>query len=326
MQLAGGSAFLVGILLLDTFVIVEPLPPAPANMVWIEPGSFVMGSDKGLPDERPAHQLSMSGFWIDQFEVTNENFEAFVTATKYTTQAESYGDSQVFHSQEQKSSDALVIRSSKQKLRAGPMDWWDLVAQADWRHPQGPADSITDKSDHPVVHVSYADALAYCNWAGKELPTEAQFEFAARGGREGAIYAWGDQPLHRSQAITNNWQGTFPFKNEVADGFASTAPVGSFPPNDFGLYDITGNVWEWVSDWYHPNYYAMSKAKNPRGVSEAESLDPAEPNLAKRSIRGGSFLCSDNYCSGFRVSARMPADPNSGTVHTGFRCVVNNKY
>ena len=315
MQLAGGATFIVAVLLLDNYLVIEPSPPAPENMVWIEAGSFVMGSDSGLPDESPPHQLEMSGYWIDQFEVSNRDFAAFVTQTAYTTQSENNGDSLVFK--------ALSRQTHK---FPNPLDWWDLVSQADWRHPQGPSASIEAIADHPVVQVNYNDALAYCDWAGKELPTEAQFEYAARGGKEGKLYTWGDEPLHRHQAITNNWQGAFPFKNENSDGFETTAPVGSFPANEFGLYDITGNVWEWVSDWYHPKYYANSPNKNPQGVEKTESLDPAEPSLAKQSIRGGSFMCSDNYCSGFRVSARMPTDPDTATNHTGFRCVVNNRY
>ena len=198
-----------------------------------------------------------------------------------------------------------------------------LVANADWQHPEGAKDSIERKESHPVVHVTYDDASAYCNWLDKDLPTEAQFEYAARGGLEGEIYSWGSQPRHRHETMTNHWQGTFPYHNENSDGYANTAPVGSFPPNDYGLYDITGNVWEWVSDWYHPNYYSNSPLTNPVGVPRSESLDPNEPTLPKRSIRGGSFLCSENYCSGFRVSARMPAEPSSSTNHTGFRCVAN---
>lgn len=310
-QLAGGLGFVSAILVIDIVILDEPVE-RPEGMIWIESGSFVMGSDQGLPDERPAHEVEIKGFWIDQFEVTNADFTNFVDATGYQTYSEQMEDSLVFESP-----------GENPPTPVRPMSWWKLVSNASWKQPEGENDSITGKENHPVVQVTYDDALAYCEWLNKELPTEAQFEYAARGGLEGEIYSWGSQPRHRHEAVTNHWQGSFPFHNENSDGHAETAPVGSFPANDYGLYDITGNVWEWVSDWYHPNYYANSPVKNPTGVLEAESLDPNEPTLPKRSIRGGSFLCSENYCSGFRVSARMPADPSSATNHTGFRCVAN---
>ena len=310
-QLAGGLGFVGAIFVIDTQILVEPTE-TPEGMIWIESGSFIMGSDQGLPDERPAHEVRLNGFWIDKYEVTNANFFKFVAETGYETYSEEVKDSLVFQS---------PSPTPEQPVR--PMSWWRLVANADWQHPEGAKDSIERKESHPVVHVTYDDASAYCNWLDKDLPTEAQFEYAARGGLEGEIYSWGSQPRHRHETMTNHWQGTFPYHNENSDGYANTAPVGSFPPNDYGLYDITGNVWEWVSDWYHPNYYSNSPLTNPVGVPRSESLDPNEPTLPKRSIRGGSFLCSENYCSGFRVSARMPAEPSSSTNHTGFRCVAN---
>ena len=310
-QLTGGLGFIGAIFVIDTQVLLEPAK-TPEGMIWIENGSFIMGSDQGLLDERPAHKVNLNGFWIDQYEVTNAEFVKFVTETGYESYSEEVEDSLVFVS---------PYLTPGQPLR--PMSWWKLVANADWQHPEGEQDSIEGKENHPVVHVTYEDASAYCNWLDKELPTEAQFEYAARGGLEGEIYSWGSQPRHRHEAMTNHWQGNFPYHNENSDGHANTAPVGSFPPNNYGLYDITGNVWEWVSDWYHPNYYSNSPRRNPTGVPRAESLDPNEPTLPKRSIRGGSFLCSENYCSGFRVSARMPAEPSSSTNHTGFRCVAN---
>lgn len=310
-QLTGGLGFIGAIFVIDTQVLLEPAE-TPEGMIWIENGSFIMGSDQGLLDERPAHKVNLNGFWIDQYEVTNAEFVKFVTETGYESYSEEVEDSLVFVS---------PYLTSGQPVR--PMSWWKLVANANWQHPEGEQDSIEGKENHPVVHVTYEDASAYCNWLEKELPTEAQFEYAARGGLEGEIYSWGSQPRHRHEAMTNHWQGNFPYHNENSDGHANTAPVGSFPPNNYGLYDITGNVWEWVSDWYHPNYYSNSPRRNPTGVPRAESLDPNEPTLPKRSIRGGSFLCSENYCSGFRVSARMPAEPSSSTNHTGFRCVAN---
>jgi len=308
------TSVVVSIAMIDKYVIVET-EPSFDDMQWIEAGSFQMGSDRGKPDERPSHPVSLSGYWIDKFEVSNADYSRFIVETGHVTTSELLGDSLVF-----------AAPAENHAMLSGPLDWWNLVTKADWRHPEGMNDDIEDKSDHPVVQVSFADALAYCNWLDKALPTEAQFEFAARGGREGEMYSWGNAPLHRSESIINNWQGEFPVENQVQDGYLTTAPVGSFPANDFGLHDISGNVWEWVSDWYHPQYYAASAEIDPAGVSQSESFDPAEPNMAKRSIRGGSFLCSDNYCSGFRVSARMPAEPTTSANHTGFRCVKNTSW
>ena len=305
-----GIGFILALFIVDGFILVEEKGD-PDNMVWLDGGRFTMGSDHGLPDEAPARPVSVSGFWIDKYEVTNAQYEAFVAATDYVTGAEQFGDSLVFHSPQGRS-----LRD------VAPMSWWLLVRNASWRSPEGTGETLPSQPDHPVVQVNYEDALAYCNWQGKTLPTEAQYEFAARGGRDGQIYSWGDQPIHHTQRVTNYWQGEFPVNNENTDGHHQSAPVGSYPANDFGLYDITGNVWEWVSDWYHPNAYTLLGSQNPKGVKREESLDPAEPGLPKRSIRGGSFLCSENYCQGFRVSARMPADPDSATNHTGFRCVA----
>ncbi|MBM88486.1 MAG: gliding motility-associated lipoprotein GldK [Gammaproteobacteria bacterium] len=310
-QFANSLGFISVILFIDTRILVESVE-TPEGMVWIEGGSFLMGSDQGLLDERPAHRVKLSGFWIDEHEVTNTDFAKFISETRYETYSEKVKDSLVFESPNQEASFSLPALS-----------WWKLVPNANWRKPEGGRDSIEGKENHPVVHVTYQDAQQYCHWLDKELPTEAQFEYAARGGYEGEIYSWGSQPRHRHEVLINYWQGSFPYNNEIHDGYASSAPVGSFPPNNYGLYDITGNVWEWVSDWYHPNYYSNSPLRNPKGVTEAESFDPNEPALPKRSIRGGSFLCSENYCSGFRVSARMPAEPSSSTNHTGFRCVAN---
>ena len=261
-QLTGGLGFIGAIFVIDTQVLLEPAE-TPEGMIWIENGSFIMGSDQGLLDERPAHKVNLNGFWIDQYEVTNAEFVKFVTETGYESYSEEVEDSLVFVS---------PYLTPGQPVR--PMSWWKLVANADWQHPEGEQDSIEGKENHPVVHVTYEDASAYCNWLDKELPTEAQFEYAARGGLEGEIYSWGSQPRHRHEAMTNHWQGNFPYHNENSDGHANTAPVGSFPPNNYGLYDITGNVWEWVSDWYHPNYYSNSPRRNPTGVPRAESLDP----------------------------------------------------
>jgi formylglycine-generating enzyme len=310
-DLAGGAIFIVAIGLLDNFIFIEKTIDT-ADMIWLGPSSFIMGSDQGLPDESPAHELSLSGFWMDKFEVTNEEYGQFIDATGYQTYSEKIGDSLVFSTPQE-----------NHAMRLGPLDWWKLASDADWESPQGGSSSIEDKLDHPVVQVNYDDAAAYCAWKEKDLPTEAQFEYAARGGKAGNMYSWGNEPLQESGKVSNTWQGDFPMENSAIDGYQTTAPVGSFPANDFGFHDLSGNVWEWVQDWYHPQFYAMSPSRNPAGVAKEDSVDPNEPAVAKRSIRGGSFLCADNYCSGFRVSARMPADPNTATNHTGFRCVVN---
>lgn len=306
-------ATVAAIAVLDGAILVEE-QGVPDDMVWVEPGNFVMGSEAGLPDEQPAREVSHSGFWIDKYEVTNKDFEQFVQRSGYITSAERFGNSLVFQSPQ----DSALVNLT-------PLSWWNLVTKADWQHPQGEQDSIDEKMDHPVVQVSYEDALSYCESLDKTLPTEAQFEVAARGGMEGNQYSWRTQPIQHNHEMMNHWQGEFPLHDEELDGYETTAPVGSFPANPYGLYDMSGNVWEWVSDWYHPQAYAMTENHNPTGVPRKESFDPAEPGLAKRGIRGGSFLCSDNYCRGFRVSARMPADPDTSTNHTGFRCVRTYK-
>lgn len=309
-----GAAVIISIALVDNYIVIES-ELSYEDMTWIKPGSFEMGSDNGMPDESPSHAVVMSGYWIDNFEVSNANYQQFVVATSYITKSEISGSSIIFEEP-----------IEHQAALSDPRSWWELVSQADWRHPLGLHDGIADKSDHPVVHVSYADALTYCDWLEKDLPTEAQFEFAARGGMKGEIYSWGSAPLHRTAAISNSWQTESSADHQMQDGYQSTSPVGSFPPNNFGLYDISGNVWEWVSDWYHPEYYSVSPGSDPLGVAKEFSVDPAEPAIAKRSIRGGSFLCHDDFCSGFRVSARMPADPAVSANHTGFRCVKNTAW
>ncbi len=312
-QLAGGVTLIASIAILDAYIVVESVQDF-ENMVLLESGIFKMGSNKGLADESPVHEVSLDTFWIDKYEVRNADYEKFIIATGYLTESEKQGGGLVF---------ATPLENQAMSQNHG--DWWNRVIKASWKQPTAAEDSIANKTDHPVVQVSYADALAYCDWLDKELPTEAQFEFAARGGREGEMYSWGDSPLHHGQAVTNYWQTNANPDSATADGYAGTAPVGSFPPNDRELYNISGKVWEWVSDWYHPDYYSTSERENPRGMKLAEITDSGDTQEAMKSIRGGSFLCSDDYCSGFRVSARMPVDLESSTNHTGFRCVKNVK-
>ncbi len=292
------------------------------EMVWIPGDTFLMGSNEGQTDERPAHEVTVSGFWMDKTEVTNEQFEKFVRATGYVTIAERKPDPKDFPGAPPEN---LVPGSVVFKPPPGevPLDnhyvWWTYVPSANWRHPEGPNSTIQGREKHPVVHVSWEDAVAYAKWAGKRLPTEAEWEFAARGGLAGDLYVWGKEKVPGGKWQANIWQGRFPNENTLADGFRGAAPVASFPPNGYGLYDMSGNVWEWCADWYLPNYYAHSPKENPPGPDT--SFDPNEPGIMKRVQRGGSFLCSDLYCIGYRPGARMKSTPDTGLSHSGFRCV-----
>ena len=261
-------------------------------MVRIEDGDFMMGTADGFPYEGPPHRVRLDSFWIDQTEVTNAKFADFVKATDYTTTAEQLGNSGVF------------LPANHQ---------WTLIDGADWKHPEGPDSNIDSRLDHPVVHVSWDDAAAYCDWAGKRLPTEAEYEYAARGGLENAEFAWGSEFNPKEQFRANTWQGYFPDQDRGEDGFSGVAPVKSFPPNGYGLYDITGNVWEWVQDWYDPNYYRVSPTNNPSGPKEG----------TEKVQRGGSWLCSSNYCQGYRVASRMKTARDSGLNNLGFRCAAD---
>jgi formylglycine-generating enzyme required for sulfatase activity len=258
------------------------------DMVFIKGGRFLMGTDQGLPLEGPVHEVVVKSFSMDRHEVTVAQFAEFVKATGYKTEAEKFGWSGVFD------------------LKTGE---WTKVDGADWRHPEGPSSSAPP--DEPVAQVSWNDALAYAQWAKKRLPTEAEFEYAARGGMAGKKYAWGDDLRPQGKYMANWWQGVFPVRDLGEDGYRRRAPVGSFPPNGYGLYDITGNVWEWCADWFDENYYKKSPRVNPRGPATGEH----------RVIRGGSWLCSENYCTGYRVAARNHTAPDSGLNNLGFRCV-----
>lgn len=292
------------------------------SMVWIPGGTFWMGSETGQTDERPVHQVTVDGFWIDRTEVTNAEFARFIDATGYRTVAERKPNPADFPGAPPENLVAGSIVFTPPDHRV-PLDnhlhWWRWVPGASWKHPEGPESTIKGREDHPVVHVAWEDAVAYCDWAGKRLPTEAEWEFASRGGLDRKPYVWGDEQVPNGKWEANIWQGQFPVENSLADGFRTTCAVKSYPPNGYGLYDMAGNVWEWCSDWYLPDYYANSPAKNPKGPGY--SHDPNEPGVPKRIQRGGSYLCSDLYCTGYRPSARMKTSPDTGLSHAGFRCV-----
>jgi formylglycine-generating enzyme len=305
-----------------------PPVPAPAGMVWIPGGHFWMGTDdRHMPDTRPWHRVYVDGFWMDRNEVTNEQFAEFVKATGYVTVAERKPSSKDYPGAIPENLIAGSVVFTPTKNRVGLYDhfqWWSYLAGANWRHPEGPGSDIKSRMNHPVVHIAFEDAGAYCKWAGKRLPTEAEFEFASRGGLDRKRYDWGDEPSPGGKTMANTFQGHFPDTNTGEDGYKATAPVGSFPANGFGLVDMSGNVWEWTSDWYRPDYYARLAASgevavNPRGP--ADSFDPSEPGRAKRAHRGGSYLCADQYCSRYIAGGRSKGEPDTGTNHLGFRCV-----
>jgi formylglycine-generating enzyme required for sulfatase activity len=277
-------------------------------------------------DSRPVHRVYVDGFWMDKTAVTNRQFAAFVKATGYVTVAERRPRAEDFPGAPRENLVAGSVVFSP-PAQAVPLDdhfrWWSYVKGANWRHPLGPTSSIIGKEMMPVVQVAYDDALAYATWAGKRLPTEAEWEFAARGGLTGQVYAWGNELRKGGRWMANIHQGHFPDHDTGEDGFAGLAPVAQFPPNGYGLYDVAGNVWEWVSDWYRADYYAelaaRGVARNPQGPTS--SFDPAEPDEQKRAMRGGSFLCTDQYCSRYMVGTRGKGEVSTGTNHLGFRTV-----
>jgi formylglycine-generating enzyme len=316
-------ALLAGLVL----TLRENFQATPEGVVWLPGGEFQMGDSEALfPDAQPVHKVHVNGFWIDRTEVTNAQFARFVEATGYVTVAERPPDAKEFPGVP---ADKLVPGSivftppDKEVTLNQPLSWWRYVPGADWRHPEGPGSNLEGRENHPVVHVCWYDAQAYARWAGKRLPTEAEWEYAARGGLRQKRYCWGDELLPGGKWQANIWQGDFPRVNTKEDGFERTAPVGSFPPNGYGLFDMSGNVWEWCVDWYRPDYYASSPTENPQGP--ASSYDPNEPNLPKRVQRGGSFLCSDVYCVRYRPGSRGKGEPGSAASHIGFRCVRSGR-
>lgn len=290
-----------------------------AGMVFISGGTFRMGSDSQQPEERHTHQAGVDGFWIDRHEVTNAQFKQFIDATGYVTLAEREIDPKSHPNQPKElltGGSAVFVQPTQQGRKAAP--WWQYVAGASWRRPAGPDSSIADRLNHPVAHIAYEDALAYAKWRGRSLPTEAQWEFAARGGRDGED-DWSSAFDAKGKPIANTWQGIFPVLNTTDDGFAGTAPVGCFAPNGYGLYDMIGNVWEWTSDWYEAGH-APDPVFNPAGPSVSRA---ASRQAHERVIKGGSHLCAANYCSRYRPAARQPQEVDLSAGHLGFRTVLN---
>lgn len=309
----------------------------PEGMVWVPGGEFSMGAldppasteagMHGAVDARPIHRVYVDGFWMDQTDVTNEQFAKFVRATGYVTIAERKPHAEDFPGAppENLVAGSVVFSPPNHPVPlVSHLQWWNYVAGANWRHPLGPKSNIKGKNDYPVVHIAYEDALAYAKWAGKRLPTEAEWEFAARGGLAGMAYPWGDKFRPDGKWMANTYQGHFPNSDTGDDGYVGIAPVAQFPPNAYGLYDMAGNVWQWTSDWYRPDYYAQlatagAVTRNPQGPDSP--YDPSEPQEKKRVHRGGSFLCTDQYCSRYVVGTRGKGEVSTGTNHVGFRCV-----
>ncbi|BDL37517.1 formylglycine-generating enzyme family protein [Methylorubrum sp. GM97] len=307
---------------------------AARDMVFVPGGTFRMGSDRHYPEEAPVHRVRVDGFWIDRTPVTNARFRAFVRATGHVTLAERRPKAADYPGAlpHMLQAGSLVFKAPK-----GAVDhrdfgaWWRFKFGTSWRRPLGPGSSIAGLDDHPVVHVAYADAEAYAAWAGKNMPTEAEWEYAARGGLDGAEFAWGDELTPGGRHMANTWQGNFPHQNLAEDGYERTSPVNAFPPNGYGLHDMTGNVWEWTADFFSPRHPADApKAccipQNPRGGGENGSYNPSQPaiRIPRRVVKGGSHLCAPNYCRRYRPAARHPHPVDTSTSHIGFRCVLRS--
>jgi formylglycine-generating enzyme len=301
------------------------------GMIFIPGATFRMGSDKHYPEEAPVHRVIVDSFWIDAAPVTNRQFDEFVRATGHVTFAEIPPDPKDYPGAlpHMLYAGSLVFTPPSHRVDLRNWgEWWQFLKGADWRHPYGPGSDIDGLDDHPVVHIAHVDALAYAKWVGKDLPTEAEWEFAARGGLDGAEYAWGDEFSPGGKLMANTWHGEFPRENLKPDGYDRTSPVGAFPPNGYGLYDMIGNVWEWTNDWFSQKHRpdaqkACCIPENPRGGRADESFDPAQPKIKipRKVIKGGSHLCAPNYCRRYRPAARHAEAVDTSTSHLGFRCV-----
>jgi formylglycine-generating enzyme len=308
-----------------------PAPAPPPGMRWIPGGTFQMGSDRHYPEEGPAHPVTVDGFWMDEHTVTNGEFRRFVEATGHRTLAEEAPDPRDYPGAlpELLVPASVVFRQPRHPVDLrNPFNWWAYLPGACWRHPRGPGSHLEGLDQHPVVHVAYRDAEAYARWVGKDLPSEAEWELAARGGQEGAEFVWGDEFAPGGQYMANTWQGPFPIDNLASDGFEWTAPVASFPANGYGLHDMAGNVWEWTSDWYEDRHLVGSGCcaglRNPRGGRQERSHDRCLPRspIPRKVMKGGSFLCAPNYCRRYRPAARMAQPVDTSTCHLGFRCII----
>lgn len=307
-------------------------------MILIPGGTLHMGGDneQADPNEFPKHPVEISSFWMDETEVTNAQFSEFVAETGYKTVAER---PVVWEEMKEtlppgtpKPPDsilqpgALVFHPTVQPVPLDdPSRWWTWTNGANWRHPDGPGSTIKDKINHPVVQIAWEDAVSYASWAGKRLPTEAEWEWAARGGQSETIYPWGNEPVGEGQPKANFWQGLFPYKNDLKDGYFNSAPVKTFPPNSYGLYNMAGNVWEWCSDWFDVDFYKKPAALQADNKGPDSTHNPFMPYQQEKVMRGGSFLCNEDYCSGYRNSRRMGSSPDTGLNHTGFRCAKDYK-
>lgn len=304
------------------------------NLVWIPGGTFTMGSDSHYQEEAPTHQEAVEGFWMEKYTVTNDQFARFVDATGHVTVAERPAKAEDYPGAKPE-----LLKPASSVFRKPPYrvdlsnhyNWWIYVAGADWRHPEGPDSSIAKRGQHPVVHIAYEDVEAYAKWAGRELPTEAEWEFAARGGLEGATFAWGEELTPDGKHMANTWQGNFPGQNLRLDGYEGTSPVGKFPANGYGLFDMIGNVWEWTTDWYgahHPVAKTCCGAVMQKGGDREKSYDPQSPEIKipRKVIKGGSFLCAPNYCRRYRPGARMAQPVDTSTSHVGLRLIVRKTF
>jgi formylglycine-generating enzyme len=307
---------------------VSDRTPATDGMAWIPGATFLMGSDRHYPEEAPARAVTVDGFWIDPRPVTNREFARFVRKTGHVTVAERAPDAADYPGAKPEMLvpfSAVFVPPGRRVSLADPHNWWTPVPGADWQHPQGPGSSIRNKPDHPVVHVAWADAEAYASWAGKVIPTEAEWELAARGGLDGAEFAWGDELNPAGAWMANTWQGEFPNQNTRDDGYEGTSPVGVFPANGYGLFDMIGNVWEWTADWYTarpPAAPGCCASPGPRDGRE-QSADPMDPaRIPRKVMKGGSHLCAPNYCRRYRPAARMAQPIDTSTSHLGFRLAL----